>query len=312
MRTQEETTSQEQQPPKAATEQAPPNPQESQQESPPSSPPSKENLKDKVKRLQKGEEKKAEPEEPPASKKSIERLEEKISETEKKNQEYLKKLDKLETIDKTVNEALKLENARKNAAQIKSIIETFDSKYPAPHPNDFESGADYEAAMNARKEAKDYLAEQWHANNMLLHPDKYSQPPTEPRKDPEFEAELAQMEKSVPGLTEVAKIVDAMPDWQQDMITALPPGTRSLVAHCFGRTFSQEQVAAMPREEFIKQYRLAVDFVQKQIAAASAAAQPPEDPVRAPPKMTEGAPPPERRESLKEKAARVNGSFYHR
>jgi len=277
--------------------------------------PSKETLKERVERLSRGEKKEEkEPEEPPATKKSIERLEEKISETEKKSAEYLDKLNKLSTIDETVSKTLQLENAKANLPKLKSFYQNFDMRYPAPHPNDFETGNEYLAAQEQWKFAKDEVVRRLIENDKIVNPDRYKEQKTEPKKDPEFEAEVVSMEKSVPGLAEAAKIVDGMPEWQRDMVIALPPGTRSLVAHCFGKTFSQEQVAAMSKEEFTKQYRLAVDYVQKSIIAASAAAQPPdtETGVKAPPKITEGAPPPERRENLKEKAARVNGSFYHR
>jgi len=273
----------------------------------PGSPPSKETLKEKVKRLSRGEEKKTEePEESPATKKSFERLEEKLSETEKKSEEYLKKLNKLDAIDETVSRTIQLQNAKANLKKLKEVYNNFDARFPPPFAGDYENGDDYRAAQKEWQTAKEEIGWQMIENDKIINPDRYKA--EEPKKDPAFDADVASLEGLIPGIKEAAKIVDYMPDWQRDILDVLPLRMRSLVAHSFGVTFKPDQVQAMDKAQFNANVNYALDLIIKQNQQQPAK----EDAVKAPPKIAEGALPPERRESLKERVAKTNGSFYHR
>jgi hypothetical protein len=257
-----------------------------------------------------------------AEKKSLMRHEKILSEAESKILEYEKKI---QDIDEKVDFKIIMREAQKELPKLFLKYKNFDSEYPLPNPKDFENGDEYKKLVLNREVLKKNLAVKVLQYDRLINPQFYgsdgmpitneqiaSQSEESQESREEFEAEVSRMAKFIPQIKNTAKIFDSMSKSQRDAIMNVPDGMRSLVAHCFGSTFTPEQIKGMPYAEFKANFKAALDFCYMQRANSMTQKTNGNElsEVKAPPKIAESSSTP-KKETFKEKLDRIQrqGSY---
>jgi len=238
---------------------------------------------------------------------------------EKKSAELLAKISALDSIEDKIKNQLQIQEAKNAIPKLAAQYRNFDKNYPAPHPNEFKTGDEYERAMQHRNAVKERLAESLITCDKIANPDFYAEKkPESPPSDDGFADEVKSMAQHVPDIGQSVKILDSMSEYQKELVLSTPPGIRSLVAHCFGKSFTPKQIAEMDKPAFKANFQAALDFCYGQRAKAMAAqgtqtappAQTQSPEVKAPPRMSEAAPPVEPRKNFKEHIAEINKGFF--